>query len=233
MGIPTTLGALALVGVGIYAVIKIVPGLIGGLSLGTPQIPNPLKDLTDFLKQQSIRGDPNAEINFSPEEGRAFDFRELIGRPKTLSAESFPQGNGMSIQQIDPNAPAPTDRFFFGSDFASASRLSDLLNRFKSTGRDVPGGRSKRITMLIEERDQQRSKQIASAAFSKRTGSSASTAISNLTNAQILGQRRTLSNFSIGGGQGISRTGKLFNIGSSVFANASKQLAPAIRRRRR
>jgi len=218
MGIAATIAAVAVIGVGIYAAIKIVPGLISGVTL--PTIPNPFQELTDFLKQQQIRGDPNTVIDFAPEELAAFDFRNLIGRPSVTGAETlFPDSGGTSIVQVDPNAPAPTGRFIFGSDFASSARLTDLFNRFKATGRDQPGGRTTRIQTLLEKRS--RPKQ-------------ASTVVQNLTNAQILGQRRTISRFSSGVGfRGTSRTGQPITIGASVFANAAKMLNPSRRKGRR
>ena len=224
MGVGTTIGAVgiavvAVVGLG-YAAFRFLPAVFENLS-----IPNPFADFNNPFTTsiEDIRCDgPNCPSgrDFTSTEEAAFNFRELIGRPRVLSGETtFQEGGGQSIVQVDPSAPAPKNRFIFGSDFASAERLADLGRRFKLTGRDQPGGRQRRIQELLEKRSQRKTLQSPP---------------QSLTNAQILGARNTIAKFSIAGGrEGLSRTGKRITIGSSVFAAASRALAPTIRRRSR
>ena len=165
---------LALVAVGVLAVaaIRFLPGAIDSLGRfefpSFPEFPEiKLPDFPEFPQFPEItfpefpqlfppnimQGLPGRE--FTESELQAFQFKDLIKRPAILQAELV---NGV-LKQTTPGQATGT-RLIFGSNFASVERLADLFRRFQLTGRDLPGGREKRISELVKD---VRSKQVIKA----------------------------------------------------------------------
>jgi len=154
MGAGGTIAGIGIAAIAIgglaYAAIKYLPGLLSGI--GLPKLDLPEDPFN--LDQYTIRV-PGPGRAFTPDEIYAFSFREAIGRPELIMGETFTDPQGRTrIVQSDP--AAIYGRKIYGSDFASAERLSDLSRRFISTGRIDPTtgmisheGRRARIASLL------------------------------------------------------------------------------------